>query len=102
MNAGAQSDSRPSRLSRWRHLKWRGAVSVIAFFILWHLAVIMEFAGFAELPTPVQTLSTFVLEYITDIEYWNSWLVSFERVFYGFIIAQLMGIPLGLLFGTSS
>ena len=101
MKAGAQSDSRPSRLSRWRHLKWRGAVSVIAFFILWHLAVIMEFAGFAELPTPVQTLSTFVLEYITDIEYWNSWLVSFERVFYGFIIAQLMGIPLGLLFGTS-
>ena len=49
----------------------------------------------------MQTLTTFVTEYLASIDYWNSWRVSFERVLYGFIIAQLMGIPLGLLFGTS-
>ena len=91
----------PLRPSRWRRLRWRGAVSVIAFFVLWHLAVVLEFSGFAELPTPVQTVQAFFAEYIANAKYWASWVVSFERVFYGFIIAQIMGIPLGLLFGIS-
>lgn len=91
----------PRRPSRWRNLRWRGAVSVIAFFVLWHLAVELEFSGFSELPTPIQTVEAFFSEYLANVDYWKSWVVSFERVFYGFIIAQIMGIPLGLLFGTS-
>jgi len=99
----ANPDSTPSvRLpSRLRGIRWRGAVSVIAFFALWHFAVIVEFSGFAELPTPMQTLTAFFADYIANPDYWSSWVVSFERVFYGFIIAQILGIPLGLLFGTS-
>jgi NitT/TauT family transport system permease protein len=76
-------------------------VSIAAFFALWHLSVETGLSGFAELPTPMETLRAFFDEYITDSAYWNSWLVSFERVFYGFAIAQVMGIPLGLLFGTN-
>ncbi len=91
-----------SGASRWRQIKWRGAVSVITFFVLWHLAVVLELAGFAELPTPVATLRTFFADYFTNADYWSSWVVSFQRVFYGFVIAQILGIPLGLLFGTSS
>lgn len=90
-----------SRPSRWRKFKWRGAVSVIAFFASWHFSVIMEFSGFSELPTPIQTLDMFFAEYIDDPKYWSSWVISFQRVVYGFLIAQLFGIPLGLLFGTS-
>jgi NitT/TauT family transport system permease protein len=93
--------SLPAKPVRRRQLRWRGAVSVIAFFVLWHLAVIIQVSGFAELPTPVQTLQAFFSEYIASSDYWSSWLISFKRVFYGFIIAQVMGIPLGLLFGTS-
>lgn len=89
------------RPALWRKLRWRGAVSVAAFFVLWHLAVVLEFSGFAELPTPVQTVQAFFSEYLLNPEYWKSWVVSFERVFYGFIIAQILGIPLGLSFGTS-
>ena len=47
MSADAKSRSQLSKPSRWRQLNWRGAVSVIAFFVLWHLAVVLEFAGFA-------------------------------------------------------
>lgn len=101
MTNASTSSSAITGKSRWRQIRWRGAVSVVAFFVLWHLSVVLELAGFAELPTPVATMSTFLAEYITDPDYWASWMVSFERVFYGFIIAQLLGIPLGLLFGTS-
>jgi NitT/TauT family transport system permease protein len=94
-------DASSGQASRWRQIRWRGAVSVIAFFVSWHLAVVLELGGFAELPTPVATLSTFFAEYIASPDYWASWVVSFQRVIYGFLIAQVMGIPLGLLFGTS-
>jgi NitT/TauT family transport system permease protein len=96
-----QAASMPGKPSRWRQIKWRGAVSVIAFFALWHLSVVLKLSGFAELPTPIHTLQTFFAEYMANPDYWASWVVSFERVLYGFIIAQIMGIPLGLLFGTS-
>ncbi|MDH3635592.1 MAG: ABC transporter permease [Gammaproteobacteria bacterium] len=96
-----QAVTMPGKPSRWRQVRWRGAVSVIIFFVLWHAAVVLKLAGFAELPTPIQTLGTFFTEYMASPDYWGSWVVSFERVLYGFIIAQIMGIPLGLLFGTS-
>ena len=89
------------RTARRRRIRWRGAVSVAAFFVLWHLSVAAGLSGFAELPTPLATLRAFFTEYVADSAYWNSWRVSFERVLYGFIIAQFLGIPLGLLFGTN-
>ncbi len=82
-------------------IRWRGVTSVIAFFVLWHLAVVLGVSGISELPTPVETLATFFGEYIADNDYWQSWAVSFQRVLAGFIIAQLLGIPLGLVFGTN-
>jgi len=99
-DAPATTGAAPRKRRRPR-IRWRGAVSIISFFVLWHLAVETGISGFAELPTPVETLRAFFAEYIADAAYWNSWLVSFKRVLYGFIIAQIFGIPLGLLFGTS-
>ena len=89
-------------LARWRRgFNWRGAVSIVLFFVGWHFAVRFEVPGFAELPTPGAVLDTLAGEYLFTIEYWRSWRVSFERVIYGFVIAQIVGIPLGLLFGTN-
>jgi NitT/TauT family transport system permease protein len=82
-------------------VRWRGTVSVIGFFLLWHLAVVSGLSGISELPTPLVTLKTFFTEYIANSEYWYSWWVSFKRVVAGFLIAQVLGIPLGLLFGTN-
>ena len=81
--------------------RWRGALSVLCFFVLWHSAVVLGVSGIRELPTPLQTLETFLTEFIADPGYWQSWAVSFQRVLAGFLIAQLIGIPLGLVFGTN-
>lgn len=96
------TETRTSSAGYLRRINWRGALAVVLFFLAWYLAVTFKVPGFAELPTPYAVLATFVQEYGTSSDYWQSWLVSFQRVIYGFLIAQLLGIPLGLLFGTNA
>src|SRR5262249_13498795 len=79
---------------------WRGAVSVAAFVLVWELLVRFGAGGFEGIPTLGEVLSAFFNKYLTSSRYWQSWIVSFERVGYGFALAQLLGIPLGLLLGT--
>ncbi len=82
-----------------KELNWRGATSVILFFLLWYIAVVSKMPGFAELPTPFEVVKTFLFEHVIDADYWLSWWISFQRVAIGFVIAQLIGIPIGLAFG---
>lgn len=79
---------------------WRGSVSVIGFFVLWELLVRMEVSGFALISSPLTVLKVLFTSYVTDPSYWTSWVTSFKRVLYGFVLAQVLGIPLGLLLGT--
>ena len=81
-------------------MNWRGAVSVAGFILLWELLVRFGGAGFAGIPALTEVLSAFWNKYLTSAPYWRSWIVSFERVGYGFLASQLLGIPLGLLLGT--
>lgn len=90
---------RPRRLGRFLP-GWRGASSVLAFFVLWDLMVRWELGGFAQIASPLVVAITFWDSYLTSPDYWNSWVASFERVLYGFLVAQVLGIPLGLLLGT--
>jgi NitT/TauT family transport system permease protein len=80
--------------------KWRGLVSIAVFFLLWQLAVTFHWPGFKEMPGPITVAATFV-EYLLRADYWQSWFVSFKRVLFGFVLAQIFGIPLGLALGTS-
>ena len=82
-------------------LNWRGFVAIFGFFLIWYLACILELPGFAEMANPLEVIQMFVREYARDNHYWLSWVTSFQRVLYGFLFAQLFGIPLGLLFGTN-
>jgi NitT/TauT family transport system permease protein len=81
-------------------INWRGAVSVAGFVLLWELLVRLKAPAFAEIPTLAEVSRVFWDKYLTSPRYWASWLVSFERVGYGFVASQLLGIPLGLLLGT--
>lgn len=90
---------RPRRLGRF-FPGWRGTSSVVAFFVLWDLVVRWELGGFAQIASPLAVAITFWDSYLTSAVYWNSWVASFERVLYGFLAAQILGIPLGLLLGT--
>jgi NitT/TauT family transport system permease protein len=85
---------------RFSDFNWRGLIAVGGFFLLWELAVRLGLAGFAQIPSPVEVTQVFFRDYLFDPNYWHSWWASFQRVFYGFVIAQLIGIPLGLLLGT--
>lgn len=95
----AARPSRPRR-KRMRNLNWRGFSAIIGFFVLWDLLVRFEVASFGQIPSPGEVLTTFVNVYLPSADYWYSWWASFERVLYGFVTAQLIGIPLGLLLGT--
>ena len=52
------------------------------------------------MPGPVETIAVFWSKYANNASYWQSWGASFRRVLAGFVAAQLLGIPLGLLLGT--
>jgi NitT/TauT family transport system permease protein len=81
-------------------MNWRGAITVVCFFILWELLVRFRMPGFEGIPTLGEVWMAFTKNYLTNTTYWLSWAVSFERVVYGFLISQLLGIPIGLLLGT--
>ena len=90
-----------ARVIRWiKGINWRGAVSVVGFILLWELLVRLKVPGFAAIPTLADTLTVFWNKYLASAKYWQAWMVSFERVAYGFVISQILGIPLGLLMGT--
>jgi NitT/TauT family transport system permease protein len=73
---------------------------VAGFVLLWELLVRLGVGGFEGIPTLADVLKAFWNKYLTNERYWQSWIVSFERVGYGFALAQLLGIPIGLLLGT--
>ena len=90
-----------SPVRRWvKGSNWRGAVCVAGFLLLWELLVRLGVSGFEGIPTLGAVWRAFWDKYLASAKYWQSWVVSFERVGYGFIVSQLLGIPLGLLLGT--
>lgn len=95
----AQPDKR--RVRRWiKRFNWRGMVSVTGFILLWEFLARTKAPGFETIPTVLEVLETLWTNYLPAVEYWQSWMVSFKRVAYGFAISQVLGIPLGLLLGT--
>ncbi len=99
------SDARPAsrKLTPWFSfsISWRGVISVILFFALWQAASTFQWPGFKTIPGPIEVVVAFVSEYLPSPAYWTAWLVSFQRVFWGWAIAQVVGIPLGILLGSS-
>lgn len=56
--------------------------------------------GFTAIPSPISVVRAFGADFVLTTAYWQAWWVSFLRVFYGFALAQMLGIPLGLALGT--
>lgn len=77
----------------------RGIAAVVLFFVLWQVCVLAQVPIVAKIPTPLEVAQAFG-RLLPSPTYYSHWLVSFQRVFLGFLLAQLIGIPLGLLMGT--
>jgi len=81
---------------------WRGIVAIIVFLILWEigsrstqwLGYPLPFIGLLPPPSDVAAAWLVVLP---KWGYWESWYQSFARILGGFLLAQLIGIPFGLL-----
>lgn len=94
------ADQPVKRRKRLPRINWRGSLAVGAFFMAWHFLVLLKAPGFHGVSSPVEVMNTFLTQYLGNPKYWDSWVVSFKRVIYGFVLAQVLGIPLGLLLGT--
>jgi NitT/TauT family transport system permease protein len=79
---------------------WRGAAAVTGFFALWQVSCMGLLPFMSAIPTPVEVAHAF-WKLLLDPKYWAGWRDSGLRVFYGFVAAQILGIPLGLGMGWS-
>jgi NitT/TauT family transport system permease protein len=79
----------------------RGAAGIAAFLALWQLGVTLHVSALAKVPTPLEVVGA-AGTLLRDPRYYVDWLVSFRRVGAGFVIAQVIGIPLGLLMGWNA
>ncbi|MDR1677254.1 MAG: ABC transporter permease [Deltaproteobacteria bacterium] len=78
----------------------RGIVSIISFFVLWELSARFKVPVLGAVPSPTEVLSC-LADQLTEAYYWHSWGSSMLRILTGFVIAQILGVPLGLLMGFS-
>jgi len=80
---------------------WRGVVALIGFVVLWEIgsqAKIwfgFEVPWIGKVPPPTEVVDAWRVVGLLP-GYWESWYLSSFRVFAGFIIAMILGIPFGL------
>lgn len=79
---------------------YRGTISIFVVLAIWEVGGRLGLPVIKNIPTFTEVLSGFK-EALFDPPYYVSWVDSFRRIFIGFFLAQLIGIPLGLLMGTS-
>jgi NitT/TauT family transport system permease protein len=78
----------------------RGVLSIIIFLILWELSARFKVPIVGAIPAPSEVLKALFEEFFQAF-YWYSWGTSMVRILIGFVIAQILGVPLGLLLGFS-
>ena len=78
----------------------RGISSVIIALLLWELGRALQLPLLHARPAPSEVMGV-VGGLLTDPDYWGSWGSSFARVLKGFVLAQLVGVPLGLAMAAS-
>ena len=71
---------------------WRGIAGVLAALLVWELGAQLDLPLLAPLPPPTEVAADLV-DVAGSAGYWNSWLLSFERVFWGFVIALVARDP---------
>ncbi len=78
----------------------RGISSIVVALLIWEAGTRYGLPILSSIPAPSAVLLSFKESFLNPA-YWGSWGSSFVRIGLGFLLAQLIGIPLGLLMGTS-
>jgi NitT/TauT family transport system permease protein len=78
-----------------------GAISLVAFLIVWHLLTkyrVVFFVRFINVPSPLAVYASFT-KAIHDPRFLLHVLLSCRRIIFGFSLAALVAVPLGLVMG---
>jgi NitT/TauT family transport system permease protein len=70
----------------------------IAF--IWEFAGPLGIPGVKDVPPPSAVIAA-AEDLLVSEQYWKGWLFSFQRIAIGFALAQLVGVPLGLVMAIS-
>ena len=78
-----------------------GVISLLAFLLVWHLLTtyrVVFFVRFTNVPSPLAVYDSFT-KAIHDPKFLMHILLSCRRIFIGFSLAAIVGVPLGLIMG---
>jgi sulfonate transport system permease protein len=81
----------------------RGALGVLAILIIWQIAQPLGLPIIKRIPPLSEVLVRFFDErglFWRD-KYWAGWIISLFRIFSGFLLALVIGVPQGLAWGLS-
>jgi NitT/TauT family transport system permease protein len=79
---------------------FRGISAIIIFTVIWELCSRLGVPIIGNVPPPSRVLGALGAQLASKF-YWVSWADSYVRILVGFIIAEIVGIPLGLLLGMN-
>ena len=74
----------------------RGIISIALLIAWWELSRRIGVPGFADVPAPSEVYAL-AKAIVLEPKFWDNWRASFTRVVTGFVCAQIVGIPLGLM-----
>jgi len=74
---------------------WQGLAGIALFLALWQIGTWLRLPMLRHVPAPLDVLVQFATV-VQSRQYWLSWYVSGQRVFLGYAIGVLLGVPLGL------
>jgi sulfonate transport system permease protein len=88
------------RVSRWlsRALSlelFLGLLSIGTLALVWEFARPLSIPVFSNLP-PISEIISTSTRLLTSNLYWDGWALSVRRITSGFLLAQIVGVPLGL------
>jgi NitT/TauT family transport system permease protein len=90
-----------NRIRLWLAARWNlnlllAAISVGSILSLWEFARPLGIPALSNLPPPTEVIASSA-KLLGSRLYWDGWQLSVERIISGFLIAQLVGIPIGLM-----
>ena len=99
--ASARPQISGTRTRRWFASYWNlnlllGVLSIGTLGLLWEFARPLGLPAISNVPPPSEVVRASARLLASDL-YWDGWVLSLSRVTAGFLAAQIVGIPLGLM-----
>src|SRR5882672_1357843 len=94
-----------SRIGRWMAARWNinlllAVISIGSILFAWEFARPLGIPGISNLPPPSEVVASSA-KLLTSKRYWDGWDLSVRRIASGFILAQIIGVPVGLMLAMS-